>query len=53
MQGVSKITLQWHSKCYGVESVTKIFALKGVKTIHRSPLIVHLSVNAFITIATQ
>jgi hypothetical protein len=35
-QGVSKITLQWYSKCYWVANVTKTFTLKGVRTIHRS-----------------
>jgi hypothetical protein len=27
MQGVSKIALQWYSKCYCVASVTKTFTL--------------------------
>jgi hypothetical protein len=36
IQGVSKRTLQWYSKCYSVASVTKTFTLKGVQTIHLS-----------------
>jgi hypothetical protein len=36
IHGVSKIALQWYSKCYCVASVTKTFTLKGVQTIHRS-----------------
>jgi hypothetical protein len=34
--GVSKRTLQWHSKCCCVASVTKMFTIKGVQTTHRS-----------------
>jgi hypothetical protein len=34
MQGVSKRALQWYSKCYSLASVTKVFTLKGVQTIH-------------------
>jgi hypothetical protein len=36
MQGVSKIALQWYSKCCCVASVTKTFTLEGVQTIRRS-----------------
>jgi hypothetical protein len=31
-QGVSKRALQWYSKCYRAESVTKTFTLRGVQT---------------------
>jgi hypothetical protein len=34
MMGVSQIILQWHSKCYSVTSITKMFTPKGVQTIH-------------------
>jgi hypothetical protein len=33
--GNAKRVLQWYSKCYCVASVTKMFILKGVQTIHR------------------
>jgi hypothetical protein len=36
MLGVSKIPLQWYSKCHCVASITKAFILNGVQTIHRS-----------------
>jgi hypothetical protein len=35
-QGVSKRALQWYFKYYCVASVTKMFTLKGVQTIHFS-----------------
>jgi hypothetical protein len=34
--GVSKIALQWYSKCYCVARVTNTFTLKCVQTIHHS-----------------
>jgi hypothetical protein len=36
IQGVSKRALELYSKCYCVASVTKMFALKGLQTVHRS-----------------
>jgi hypothetical protein len=36
MQGASERALQRYSKYYCVASVTKMFKLKGVQTIHRS-----------------
>jgi hypothetical protein len=61
IQGVSKTALQWYSKCYCVESVTKTFTLKGVQTIiHRSALELtltstnlNLNLNALYFISTQ
>jgi hypothetical protein len=34
LQGDSTRALQWYSKCYYVETVTKTFTLKSVQTIH-------------------
>jgi hypothetical protein len=49
MQGVSKKTSQWYSKCQYVASVTKIFTLKGVPTFiaqHLEQWIVYMPLSA-------